>query len=755
MAAILPLIAIAPIFNGERVIDTADGLFHVHRMFAMTTLMHHGDLYPRWIPWFHLGYGYPVLNFYAPAATWLGGLLGLMGLPAPLAFGLIVALGWVIGSTGMYALGRHHLTPQAALLSALLWAYAPARLQGVWNVGSVSQLLATALAPWLFFTLLRAIRFPGGQTCAALALVWGAVILAHQPTTVILGLMMAPMVLLTPPQPLPVYRNGLADGLTPPPRTRGGGRGVGLTSRLFWVIAALVLGVGLAGVFVLPMLAELPHINVSQPAEDIPATLAAHFLRADQLFVQPLAPDLSDLNRNLPETIGLLDGALALAGALALLRSRRYGLVLACVAGAGVIVFLTLEVSMPVWLSTSVLAQLRFPGRALHIGTIFFALLGGASLLLLPQRWRSGGVLVLSGVTIISALPTLYPSRDWIDFSHLSAADEIRYELATHAFGGTSYNEFKPNYGTSIPFDTPDIDSYVDDPLRIRTIDPRLDTVTVTPVDLNSVRVRTSEAFELRFRQFYYPGWRATINEAPVEVFPSAEHGLASLNVPPGEHVVTVWREATLAQAIAPLVNAVSLVVVGILWRRSPPLCVGEVSDRTLSPQLTWSLGSVIIAFTLVNTLYIQPRTNWFRLRSPLESPAYMQTAVHQTFGDAYELLGYTPHQTRVMSDGWLEITLYWRALRPLDEVYRPTTQLVNESVSEAWAVSEKFFIGAFQATHTPDYFVSDTHKLRVFADAPDATGRILLWLTDSNGERLKLPDGSDRFVLDIAVQVQ
>lgn len=736
-AALLPLIAITPIFNGQMVANTADGLFHVHRIFAMTTLMQHGDLYPRWIPWFHLGYGYPVFNFYAPAATWLGGLPGIMGISAPLAFTLVVALAWIIGSLGMYALGRDYLPPLAALLAALLWCYAPTRLQGVWNVGSVSQLLATALAPWLFFTLMRAIRFPGGRRCAALALVWGVVILSHQPTTILLGLMIVPVVAVS------LWYDAKMNTIYRVP-----------TKRLLWVIAGLALGVGLAGIFVLPMLAELPYINVAQPAHDIPATLAANFLRVDQLFIQPLPPDLSDLNRNLPETVGLLTGILALAGLQALVRRRRYGVALGSAVGAVLILFLTVDVSMPVWMSTSLLSQLRFPGRALHIGTIFFALLGGASLLILPRRWQSIGMLVLSGLVIISALPTIYPSREWIDFSQLSAANEIRYELATYSFGGTSYDEFKPNYGTSVPYDAPDVDSYVNDPLRIRVIDPKLDTVTITPIDMNSVQVNAGEAFELRFRQFYYPGWRATVDGAAVAVFSSEQHGLVSLNVPTGEHVVTVWREATAAQAIAPFMSLVSIIVIGILWFRNRQP-VGAVREPPLPRRTGLALTLVLTGFALINTLYIQPRTDWFRLRSPLESSAYMQTAVHQTFGDAYELLGYTLHQTQVAPDGWLEITLYWRALRPLDGIYRPTTQLVNEGVSEAWAVSEKFFIGTFQAVHSPEYFVSDTHKLRVFADAPTATGRILLWLTDPNGERLKLPDESDRLLLDVPVQVK
>src|SRR5262249_57098831 len=160
LAALLPLIAILPTFNGDQVINTADGVFHVHRIFAMTTLMQHGDWYPRWIPYFHLGYGYPVFNFYAPLATWLGGVLGVLGTSAPIAFSLIVALGWMLGSAGVYALGRRWLPAPAALVGAALWAYAPSAFQGVWNIGSISQLTASAFVPWLFLTVIRAAEKP-------------------------------------------------------------------------------------------------------------------------------------------------------------------------------------------------------------------------------------------------------------------------------------------------------------------------------------------------------------------------------------------------------------------------------------------------------------------------------------------------------------------------------------------------------------------------------------------------------------------
>ena len=79
LALLIPLGRHIALF-GDGLANAADAPFHAHRIFAMARLIEAGDLYPRWVPWFHLGYGYPVFNFYAPGATHLGAWLHLLRL---------------------------------------------------------------------------------------------------------------------------------------------------------------------------------------------------------------------------------------------------------------------------------------------------------------------------------------------------------------------------------------------------------------------------------------------------------------------------------------------------------------------------------------------------------------------------------------------------------------------------------------------------------------------------------------------------
>lgn len=735
MAAVLPLIAILPMLNSVGIPFTADGTFHIHRIYAMTRLLQSGDLYPRWIPWFHLGYGYPVFNFYAPASTYIGGLLGVMGVPAPLAFNLLVAAAWMLGSMGCYGLARRWMPEPAALLTAAIWSYAPIRLQAIWNIGSLPALLATALVPWLVLGLLRAARTPSRQNCAGLSLAWSALLLTHQPTALLMGLVIAIAAPL-----LCIWRRRDRQQFIHSIVCTGGG---------------LLLGTGLATIFLLPMLVEAQYIQLDTSAADIPAVLAAGFISPTQFFIQPTAPDQSDLNRNLPETIGLVVGILALSGAGGLIWRRQYTLAVGAALAAIITLFMVSDGSAVVWSGSSLLAQLRFPGRVLGVGILSFALLGGGCALLAPSRWQQWISGILMAVVIGAALPTIYPSRDWVDFRQLSAIDSIRYEYETTAFGGTSYNEFKPDYGQSTSFDLPpDLASYAANPFQLRIRDLSNRAAEVEYITEQSVRIISAEPVRVRLRRFYWPGTQISINGEPANFQIDPQFGLVAVALPAGTHDIRLWQEPSLAVITAPLVSLVCLLVVIFLLRRPPRS--PEPSSDGLSNRLAVSLLVGVGAFAILNSVYIQPYTNWFRVRSPLDQPANMQTSLDQQFGDAYHLLGYTLNEESVKPGGRLDITLYWRALRPLDRVYRPVVQLVDTEISEAWGVSQKFFVGRGPDNHTPDYFVSDTHGVTIFPDRSAGTGKLILWLEDSTtGERLRLPDGTDFLVLGSLVEVR
>ena len=606
LAVLLPLAGILPMLR-DGIIRTADGQAHLHRFVAMTLLMRQGDLWPRWIPYLHLGYGYPLFNFYPPGVHWLGGLLGLLGISAPVAFNLILAAAWIGGTLGIFALAKRLLPVRAALLAAMLWAYALPRLQEVWSQGSLSQMTAVACVPWLALGILLTARQPSRRHAVVIALPLAGILLCHLPTAVLSALFAGPVIAFLV----------LAPARTQPRQAR---------ARLFGLGGGLLLGVGLAAIFLLPMVAELRYVSAATSSGA--DYLADNFLQLSDFFIQPRLLDVTDTRLVIAPTLGLVPGLLALAGLGGLLVRRRFGLAALLALGIAAMLLLAQAISTPLWLSVPFMSQLRFPWRSLYVGGLFAALAGGAALLLLPARWRTAGLLIgLLGV-LGAALPWTYPARESLHWDRLTAADEIQVELDDHLWGLSSYDEFQPVWGASVPLDAPDVAAYADAPLRIGLYS--LDLIRAYPdlqaeqLDDTTVRVTLTAPRPVRFRQYYYPGWTATLDGQPIEVYPEDEIGLITLDVPAGEHVIALHYAGTPVQAAGVLVTLGCLVLgAALIWTgRRQAVPDARPEDPPLDLRLVGALGAGVVLFAAIYAWVIIPHTDWLRLKSRRTRPS-------------------------------------------------------------------------------------------------------------------------------------
>ncbi|MDX2139418.1 MAG: 6-pyruvoyl-tetrahydropterin synthase-related protein [Chloroflexota bacterium] len=727
------------------IIATADGAIHTHRIHAMYLLISAGELYPRWVPYFHLGYGYPVFSFYAPGSYLLGAGLQLFGLDAFAAFNLLAAIAWIVGSVGCYALARRFLPPYSALLASCLWAYAPSRLFEVWDQGSLPQMLAAACIPWLFWGMTKAFSKSTSHLLAVIyvALPFTAIVYFHQPMTFIAALfaLLYGIVMI-----LWQLRTGWRSSLR-------------LAARLG---AAVMLAGGLSAAFVLPVVSELRYVAGATGTDDTISYLSSQFLLPKDIFMQPGLTDLTDLRREMPSTFGLIPGVLALVGFAALLH-RKSSVALLLAGGILIICFMLLEISLPVWERIPYLAQLRFPERFLRVGVVFVALLGAAALLWLPVRWRAIGAAAACASVFLAALPQIVPIQNLLPHTSLSAVDEIEMEMTAYTWGSTSYNEFNPVWGERIPLDPPsEIERYGQHPLQIRVHDFDCPGGELEVMGDRQYYVRTTFGCTLTFRQFYFPGWQVTLDGAVVEAFPEAGAGLLAVGLPAGDHIVEVRYEGTTAQTAGELISLFSLVIMGIALfvshRRIPQaeLVVARSTDESVTRRTSALWVTAITSIAVIVGVWLSPHTLLFRLQSPPDAPAHMQTRVDANFGDVFMLLGYTLYDTSAQPAGSIDIELYWRALRPIDVEYRPIVQIVDQAITTAYAVSQPFSPGGGSTISYPtDRFASELHRLELFAYAPPSHALISVQMVNAlTGEALLLPDGRDRLTLDTLIRI-
>jgi len=88
---------------------------------------------------------------------------------------------------------------------------------------------------------------------------------------------------------------------------------------------------------------------------------------------------------------------------------------------------------------------------------------------------------------------------------------------------------------------------------------------------VQTVRVQSPAAGPLRFLTYYYPGWSATVDGAPVPIRPEGPLGLITLDLPAGEHLVSIrFGETPLRRAAncISLASVAGIVLLGSSRRR-------------------------------------------------------------------------------------------------------------------------------------------------------------------------------------------
>ncbi|KAA3658500.1 MAG: hypothetical protein DWQ04_24895, partial [Chloroflexi bacterium] len=108
------MIAVWPFISHASLPEGTDAELHIFRLHELSLLVRGGEWYPRWAPNFYHGYGYPIFNFYAPLAYYVG--LGFELLPqfdAVAGIKAVFVLAILLAGIGMYGFVRDNWGRQA------------------------------------------------------------------------------------------------------------------------------------------------------------------------------------------------------------------------------------------------------------------------------------------------------------------------------------------------------------------------------------------------------------------------------------------------------------------------------------------------------------------------------------------------------------------------------------------------------------------------------------------------------------------
>lgn len=513
---------------------------HLFWVSELDRLIQQGNFYPRWSPIFSWERGGPIFQYYPPLSRYLIESFHLLGMTFNNGLMLLQYGALVFGAVGCYFWTFELLRDRrAALLGGLAFSYFPFHFAEFYSVGSIANQLAGAFLPWIFWQLTLLFR----QSDKSFNPLW-------------LGLLGGALALTNNPQLIVFVFSGslYMAGLAVIERK---------TLRRNWWPIGWRLGVagavafGLSAFFLLPATLESKQVGLLTAGSSLEPN---SYLWANRdtygMVWRKLEPQIHYLNH-----FGTLHYWLAGLGFVRLLFQKslhRVQLIWLALL-VGLLLLLQDAISRPFWETFSLIRTIQYSSRLLNPLIVFLIpLLAGLALVIKPDKrqWRwlnSGVVLVVCGLILYACLhkvDTAYWRPTFTGAISQRALTE-QYSSADVLYmpKGLTNIKMAENYRPPVFNDN-----------RTTGLGDRLDW-KITGPDSYRLEAVVSRPASVTVTLFWFEGWwKVTDGQGRTyETTPAPETFLTMLNLPPGEHQITVKLQDTPVRLVS---NALSLVTV-------------------------------------------------------------------------------------------------------------------------------------------------------------------------------------------------
>ncbi len=525
------LFAIGPLLSPGYFWGAHDGRHSVYFLYEFDRVIQDGILYPRWLPDFTFGYGYPFFNIYGPGAFYVGEAFHLVGFDLITSTKIVFALATILSGVSMFGFVRHLTgSRDAAFVSGLMYVYIPYHILDLYVRAALEESVALVFLPLVFWGLHEVTLRPHRALIVGTAIAYSAMIFTHIGITVLSTPILAIWVLflmigeLRRQLPSPSFKALLVTlfrlGLAP--------------------LGTVLLGFGLVSISAIPAILENQYVRQDQWFDNY-YNYRNHFIYLFQLFRPTWGFGISipGTNDGMSFQLGAMPLVLACLSTVAIVKNRnglrRYWLFFLAV--AMLVAFLSLNVAEPVWNTLSFFAVAQFPWRLLALTTVPLAVLAGAIVATDETTQTETGLslpTLLLGVLIL-----------WSSYPYLTAETQLEakegpvsviglmkfQQSAGEMTGSTVWVKKIPNWS--------DMADVWLAGKRVRTkivlTDYPEDVLQAIPLPNMSGMHANGERLVLhvaednlpvRFNMFYYPGWRAylvkpgttdIIRELPIE----------------------------------------------------------------------------------------------------------------------------------------------------------------------------------------------------------------------------------------------
>lgn len=516
---------------------------HFERLYELDKCLKSGQIPCRIAADFMYGYGYPIFNFYAPLAYYLGEVFYLLGLGVVVSVKMVFLLAAVISFLGMYFLVREFWGEKAGLVAAVLYIFTPYRALNFYIRGALTESLALGLVPVVVFLMVRGVKKRSFLWSLGGGLFYGFLILSHNITSLIFS----SFLLIT------VLYFGFKKGFK-----RNWGK---------YILTSLLIGLLISCFFWLPALAEKSLVRTETMTRGI-LDFHLHFPRIKDIIYSKWTYGGSGANfgisaEDMSFQLGLVNWLVVFAAflilSLSFIRKKKMslegGMTFVFFAVA---IFLVTSKSKLIWEYLPFLSYVQFPWRFLGWGAFFSSILAGFVFKKYFAKKGFSGVLIFMILTISLSIGYFKPKKQF----EVEEKDLITKEKIMMQTSGVT-DEYLPKW------------------VKVKPIEPAKSLIEAEKGKIQLKNVKTSfyetsfnyqlwEKSRVFIKYIYYPGFEAFLDGKKLAVDYSNKRGLVSFMLPEGKGRVKVVFGETFFRKITDIISGLSLMfVIFFLIRRS------------------------------------------------------------------------------------------------------------------------------------------------------------------------------------------
>ncbi|HEX9922648.1 MAG TPA: DUF6541 family protein [Anaerolineae bacterium] len=561
----LSVFAWAPLLTPVHFLNAHDARHSIFYLVEFDQTWRDGYLWPRWSPDFAFGYGYPLFNLYAPLAIYAAEILHLAGLSFVAAIKAMYILATVAAGLGMAGFGQRLFGRRAGLLAGVAYMYVPFHLAEIFVRSAFAEFVALAVVPFLFWAFTELIAAPSPRRAALAGVMYGLLALVHLTSFFTFSPFLMVYILFL------IIAKSKVNGRR-------------FIHRASYALAAGILGLALAAIYLLPLLTEARFVKVEQWTSGSYNYLQ-HFVYLAQFFSPDWGYGYSGLGLqdDFSFQLGIVFLVLTMAALVNIMARRfaHYSTALFFLISTIVVVLLMSSLAEPIWRIVPIATLVQFPWRLLAM-TAFTMSIVIASLLA-PTNLQSP----------TSPPPSPDPKSQIPNPKSPLYLLCLIIILASFAYTLPQYTAVPTWAETPLAVINWDRGSITD---RVGMVSVTLEQPQTSPMEAeylasgrpntvagiisgqgtvetlhhggasDVIRVTAPERVTVQFYTYDYPGWQVTRDGQPLAHRHEPPFGLVTIDLPAGEHTVTLAMGATLPRTLGIIVTGLALLLIVLIF---------------------------------------------------------------------------------------------------------------------------------------------------------------------------------------------